>query len=195
MTEKNKFAPLTKELLRPDFQERVKAAFTGPKAAPSAETQGRVAGWSYVLVIGEVQEVLIEGDDHFVIKIQGWWDYQNIYEGEVRRSFRFRMPQDDFLAEARRSQSDGLYFSFQCYLTVSTEPLDTSPLLLVQQIEHYSVWGRPYLQVDLSNRLVQVNVTNKLLDVGVKAPTIGLRDGLVHGGDPIAVADAIYPLE
>jgi len=102
-----------------DYQERLVAALTRAKVQPavieeivSTESEWRAAS-------GKVKGIMKRPEaDRFEIQIDGWLNgqgEQNVPEYGIW-SFRFRGPETEFLAEARRAQSSNLVFQFSCYI-------------------------------------------------------------------------------
>lgn len=165
MSEKKGVPPRTRERSQPDFRERVQAGFRRPKVS-SAESQEMVAaGWHHIeWVAGEIDGIQMLESGHVEIFMWGYNSDMRKNEPIRRQDFRFRKPEDDFLAEARRAQSYGLTFEFGCY---ARYPLEPRGPFLVQQITYYAVWGPPHIWVD-TNRTVAVEVKNKPLPVKVQ---------------------------
>jgi hypothetical protein len=166
MTEKHELPPQTRELSQPDYRERVQTAFTRPKVS-SAETPEMVAaGWRHMeWVTGDISSIKMLESGRVEIEMWAWTSEMQDVEHSRTHYFRFRKPEDDFLAEARRSQSHGLAFEFGCY---AKYPLDPEGPFLVQQITYYEVWGRPHIRADPMYLPVWVDVKNKLLPVKVQ---------------------------
>lgn len=145
MTEKIDL-PMPKELSQPDYREHIQAAFTRSKVAPSAASQELIAaGWRRIdWIIGDITSIRVLEADRVEIKMFGSTSEMKNTDSDRRIYFQFRKPGDDFLAEARRSQSQGLGFDFGCLAKAPAGP--ESPFL-VQRITHYEVWGRPSIRI------------------------------------------------
>jgi hypothetical protein len=144
MTEKHELPPQTSELPQRNYREKVQAALTRPRVS-SAESQEMVAaGWRHFeWVYGDIWNITMLESGLVVIWLAGRTSEMHESERFRDHSFRFRRPEDDFLAEARRSQSHGLAFEFGCYAKYPLDP--TKDPFLVQQITFYAVWGRPHV--------------------------------------------------
>jgi hypothetical protein len=187
MTEKFELPPFTKELSQPDYREKLQEAFRRPKVTSSVRSEDVDAGWRSAWFAGDIQSIRVLELDRVQIKMWGWSELDH-YGADKMWFFQFRKPEDDFLAEARRSQSHGMGFEFGCYFKY---PLEPEGPFSVQQMVYYEVWGTPHIRADPMYLPVRVEIANTPLPVKLVDYPTATRDSdnnrTLKGGLPIAV--------